>query len=81
VNSLGVSLLGGQDLEAALAHLKMVQYDAVVIAENDLYRRLPAGVVDAALQAAKQVIVLDHQQTATTRKSAYCVIGSEFCRR
>jgi NADH-quinone oxidoreductase subunit G len=61
--------------------LKNGAYDAVVIAENDLYRRLPAGVVDAALQAAKHIIVLDHQLTPTSRKSAYRVIGSQFCRR
>ena len=50
VNSLGVSLLGGHSLEDALALLKKGTTDTVIIAENDLYRRLPATVVDAALQ-------------------------------
>ena len=49
VNSLGVSLLGGHSLEDALALLKKGTTDTVIIAENDLYRRLPATVVDAAL--------------------------------
>ncbi|HRH91269.1 MAG TPA: NADH-quinone oxidoreductase subunit NuoG [Agitococcus sp.] len=78
VNSLGVSLLGGQDLDTALASLKAAHYDAVVIVENDLYRRLPAGVVDAALQATKQVIVLDHQQTATTDKAHIVLSAASF---
>ncbi|MBL0229794.1 MAG: NADH-quinone oxidoreductase subunit NuoG [Moraxellaceae bacterium] len=78
VNSLGVSLLGGQDLEAALAALKAGQYDAVVIAENDLYRRLPTGLVDAALNAAKHIIVLDHQQTATTNKAHIVLSAASF---
>ncbi|HMY27537.1 MAG TPA: NADH-quinone oxidoreductase subunit NuoG [Agitococcus sp.] len=78
VNSLGVSLLGGQDLDTALASLKAGHYDALVIAENDLYRRLPAGVVDAALQATKQVIVLDHQQTATTDKAHIVLSAASF---
>jgi NADH-quinone oxidoreductase subunit G len=78
VNSLGVSLLGGQDLEAALAALKAGQYDAVIIAENDLYRRLPAGMVDAALETVKQIIVLDHQQTATTNKAHIVLSASSF---
>ena len=78
VNSLGVSLLGGQDLETALASLKAAHYDAVVIVENDLYRRVPAGVVDAALQATKQVIVLDHQQTATTDKAHIVLSAASF---
>lgn len=78
VNSLGVNLLGGQDLDGALAALKSGAYDAVVIAENDLYRRLPAGVVDAALQAVKQVIVLDHQKTATTDKATIVLSAASF---
>ena len=78
VNSLGVSLLGGQDLDTALASLKAGHYDAVVIAENDLYRRATAGVVDAALQATKQVIVLDHQQTATTDKAQIVFSAASF---
>lgn len=78
VNSLGVSLLGGQDLDVALNALKNGAYDAVVIAENDLYRRLPAGVVDSALQAAKKVIVLDHQHTATVDKAHIVLSAASF---
>ncbi len=78
VNSLGVSLLGGQDLDTALSALKNGSYDAVVIAENDLYRRLPAGVVDAALHAAKHIIVLDHQLTPAVEKAHIVLSAASF---
>ena len=78
VNSLGVSLLGGHSLEDALALLKKGTTDTVIIAENDLYRRLPATVVDAALQTAKQVIVLDHQHTATVDKAHIVFSAASF---
>ncbi len=65
-NSMGVALMGGLDLEAALARAS--QADALIVLENDLYRRLPAEKVDATL-AATQLIALDHQRTATTDKA------------
>lgn len=78
VNSMGVSLLGGQTLDAALTAAKAGNYDAVVIVENDLYRRLPANVVDGALQAVKQVVVLDHQVTATANKAHTVLSAASF---
>jgi NADH-quinone oxidoreductase subunit G len=78
VNSLGVTLLGGQPLEAALEALKNGQADAVVIAENDIYRRTHAGLVDAALAAAKTVIVLDHQHSAVVDKAHLVLSGASY---
>ena len=68
-NSLGLALLGGHSLDAALEQLASGEADAVVILENDLYRRADPVRVDTALAAAKAVIVADHQQTATTAKA------------
>ncbi|WP_349617854.1 NADH-quinone oxidoreductase subunit NuoG [Azotobacter salinestris] len=69
VNSLGLVLLGGQSLDAALGRLAGGEADAVVILENDLYRRIEPARVDAALGAAKAVIVADHQRTATAMRA------------
>ncbi len=63
VNSMGLAILGGNSLEQAFAQ----DYDAIIVVENDLYRRLPAKQVDAALAKAKYVIVLDHAETATVK--------------
>ncbi|MCR6653883.1 MAG: NADH-quinone oxidoreductase subunit NuoG [Cellvibrionaceae bacterium] len=74
VNSLGLLYLGNKSLEDAL----QMGADVLVIAENDLYRRAPAAMVDAALSAAKAVIVLDHQTTATSNKAHLLFSAASF---
>ena len=74
VNSIGVALMGGLSLEQAFAQ----PYDAIVIVENDLYRRLPAAQVKAALSKTQQVIVLDHQDTDTVKKASIVLSASSF---
>lgn len=73
VNSMGLAIFGGQSLEQAFAQ----DYDTVVIMENDLYRRLPAAQVDAAL-AGKDVIVLDHTETETVKKANIVLSAASF---
>ncbi|MBF8160783.1 NADH-quinone oxidoreductase subunit NuoG [Ectopseudomonas hydrolytica] len=68
-NSLGLALLGGDSVDAALDALSSGQADAVIVLENDLYRRAEAAKVDAALGAAQSVIVADHQRTATSERA------------
>ena len=68
-NSMGLALFGGESVDAALEALTAGQADAVVVLENDLYRRADAAKVDAALAAAQVVIVADHQQTATVERA------------
>lgn len=73
-NSLGLALLldkeqGGDSVDAALEALSGGQADAVIVLENDLYRRADATKVDAALSAAQTVIVADHQRTATSERA------------
>ena len=73
VNSMGMAILGGQSLEQAFAQ----DYDTVIVVENDLYRRLPAAQVDAAL-AGKDVIVLDHSETETVKKADIVLSAASF---
>ncbi|WP_395501789.1 NADH-quinone oxidoreductase subunit NuoG [Ectopseudomonas mendocina] len=68
-NSLGLALLGGESVDAALEALSGGQADAVIVLENDLYRRADAAKVDAALSAARVMIVADHQRTATSERA------------
>src|SRR5690606_26973728 len=75
-NSLGVALLGGEPADAALDALIAGTAEAVIVLENDLYRRVDQAKVDKALAAAKAVIVADHQQTATTAK-AHLVLAAD----
>jgi NADH-quinone oxidoreductase subunit G len=77
-NSTGLSLLGGQPLDWALDELVQGSADAVVVLENDLYQRLPAKRVDAALARAEIRIVLDHQRTATTAQANFLLSAGSF---
>jgi NADH-quinone oxidoreductase subunit G len=77
-NSLGLAMLGGQDLEKAMQALQTGQADTLIILENDLYHRAPASTVDALLNAAKHVIVLDHLETDTTRAAHIVLPAATF---
>jgi NADH-quinone oxidoreductase subunit G len=77
-NSMGLALMEAQPLDAALPALKSGQADTLVILENDLYRRLPAGQVDELLAAAKRVVVLDHTQTATLQRADLALPAATF---
>jgi len=78
VNSVGSTLIGGESLDQALSLLASCAADTVVVLENDLYRRADTAVVDAALNAASTVIVVDHQQTATTDKAHWVLSAATF---
>ncbi|EPF70705.1 NADH-quinone oxidoreductase subunit NuoG [Acinetobacter rudis] len=74
VNSMGMALFGGLSLEQAFA----LDYDAIVVVENDLYRRLPGKQVDQAFAKANDVIVLDHSQTATVERASIVLSAASF---
>ncbi|MEO9333140.1 NADH-quinone oxidoreductase subunit NuoG [Pseudomonas guguanensis] len=77
-NSLGLTLLGGESVDAALDALSNGQADAVIVLENDLYRRADTAKVDAALGAAQTVIVADHQRTATSERAHLLLPAASF---
>jgi NADH-quinone oxidoreductase subunit G len=77
-NSVGAAMVGGRPLSAALQAVRDGQADTVIILENDLYRRAPATEVDAFLDRAAHVIVLDHLDNATTRKADLVLPAGTF---
>jgi NADH-quinone oxidoreductase subunit G len=77
-NSLGVALLGGQPLDAALDALTEGRAEALVVLENDLFRRLPRARVDAALQACQALIAVDHQRTETVERAQLVLSAATF---
>ncbi|MEJ2660233.1 MAG: molybdopterin-dependent oxidoreductase, partial [Desulfobacteraceae bacterium] len=77
-NSMGLSLMGGHDLNSAFKAVQEEKADTVIILENDLYRRADAELVDAMLQKARHVIVIDHRQTATTAKAHVILPAATF---
>jgi NADH-quinone oxidoreductase subunit G len=64
-NSLGLAMMDAPALDAALE----IDADAVIILENDLYRRIPSAVADKFLARFQHVVALDHLETATTAKA------------
>lgn len=78
VNSVGVTLLGGHNVQQALQQLSAGAADAVVVLENDLYLRADAASVDAALAAATTVVVIDHQHSATSERAALLLPAGSF---
>jgi NADH-quinone oxidoreductase subunit G len=71
---MGLAIFGGQSLEQAFAQ----DYDAIIVVENDLYRRLPTTQVDAAFAKANDVIVLDHSETETVKKASVVLSAASF---
>lgn len=77
-NSLGLAMLGGESVDAALQAVIDGKADALVVLENDLYTRTDKARVDAALNAAKVVIVADHQKTATSDRAHLVLPAASF---
>lgn len=77
-NSLGLAMLGGESVDAALQAVIDGNADAIVVLENDLYTRTDAAKVDAALNAAKVLIVADHQKTATSDRAHLVLPAATF---
>ncbi|WP_223453958.1 MULTISPECIES: NADH-quinone oxidoreductase subunit NuoG [unclassified Pseudomonas] len=77
-NSLGLAMLGGDSVDAALQAVIDGRADAIVVLENDLYTRTDKAKVDAALTAAKVVIVADHQKTATSDRAHLVLPAASF---
>ena len=64
-NSLGLAMMGGHPLQAAFDRAQRGEVDAVVILENDLFRRAENIHVKRFLEGCKRVIVLDQLVTRT----------------
>ncbi len=69
-NSLGIGLLGGRKMTDILQNADKT-YDALIILENDIYRKLPEKIADQLLKSFKDVIVLDYLENKTAAKARY----------
>ena len=77
-NSVGAMLMGANPLSAAFQAVKDGDADTLIILENDLYRRAPRADVDALLNAAAHVIVLDHLVNAISGKAELVLPSGTF---
>lgn len=79
-NSLGLAMLAGNaaPLEAALERIESEEKLALVMLENDLYRRAPRSRVDAAIDRLQHLLVVDHQDTGTAQKANLVLPAASF---
>lgn len=80
VNSMGMGLMASasNSLGSALQKLQSGEAKRVVVLENDLYRRAAKAEVDAAIEKAQKVLVLDQVATATTNKADVVLPATAF---
>ncbi|QWA09459.1 NADH-quinone oxidoreductase subunit NuoG [Sodalis ligni] len=77
-NSMGLAMMGGGSLDDALEQLESGGADSVIVLENDLYRHGAASRIDAALEKAINLIVVDHQRTAIMDKADLILPAASF---
>jgi NADH-quinone oxidoreductase subunit G len=79
-NSLGLALMGALPLSEAFERARNGQagIGTLIILENDIYRRVPAKVVDEFLESAKHVVVLDQLTNETTAKAGLLLPAGTF---
>lgn len=68
-NSLGAALQGGLDIEASFSKIDREKVRAVIILENDLYRRVSAEMVDGIFEHIENLIVIDCIRNRTTERA------------
>jgi NADH-quinone oxidoreductase subunit G len=77
-NSLGVGMIGGWSVEDVFKAVEKNAVDTVIILENDLHRRADALPVDALLNTAGHVIVIDHLVNGMTPKAEVVLPAATF---
>jgi len=77
-NSVGLNLMGARPLAEAMQAAQKGEVEALVILENDLYRRAPRQQMDALLKGAKHVIVLDSLLTPTASQAEIVLPAGTF---
>ncbi|TPG65282.1 NADH-quinone oxidoreductase subunit NuoG [Ewingella americana] len=77
-NSIGLSMIGGGTLDAALELLANGGADSAIVMENDLYRHAPEATVDAALAKVQNLLVVDHQRTRIMDKASLILPAASF---
>ncbi len=77
-NTMGLAMLGGGSFAQARQVAREGRVDAVLILENDLYRRAPAADVEEFLAAAGHVIAIDHLANPTTEKAEVVLPAATF---
>ncbi len=77
-NSVGLALLDEKDLNQAIEKAVSGEYNALVILENDLYRRMESDKIDKLFDSFEHVIVLHYLRNRTTERANLVVPVGPF---
>jgi NADH-quinone oxidoreductase subunit G len=77
-NSIGLGLMDGKPLSEALTIIEKGSAETLIVLENDLFRRVDAEILKAALQKVKLVVLLDHTATAMVPRSDVILPSTPF---
>jgi len=77
-NSIGMGLMGGHGIERAVRRVIDGSAQAVVVLENDLYRRTDESKLDLFFETGAHVIVIDHYLNRTTFKADIVLPAGTF---
>jgi NADH-quinone oxidoreductase subunit G len=77
-NSMGAALLGGRGLDDVLAEIESGEADALIVVENDLFRRAAPSRLASALRRLRHLIVLDALPTQTTAAADLILPAATF---
>jgi NADH-quinone oxidoreductase subunit G len=77
-NSLGLGLIGGKSLSEAVQAVRAGQVQALIVLENDLYRRAAKNEVDELLNNTRPVVALDSLWNPTTRQARLVLPAATF---
>lgn len=77
-NSLGLAMMDAQALAHAFHAIESGMADTLVVLENDLYRRADKAAIDALLERARQVIVIDHTLHETAERADLALPAASF---
>ncbi len=78
VNSMGLTMLGGNRFQDAFDKIDSKEADTVIILENDLYRRDERGKIEHFMNEAENVVVLDYHENETTNNANIVVPSGSF---
>ena len=73
-NSVGLSLMNAPPFDQA----PDAETDTLIVLENNLYRRAPAGMVDRFLAGFRHVVVCDHLENALTGQAELVLPAATF---
>jgi NADH-quinone oxidoreductase subunit G len=77
-NSMGLGLIGGKALDSALQAAQKSQVDALIILENDLFRRMSKNQIKELFNAARHVILLDTLENPTAKQAEFELPAATF---